>query len=153
MRESYRKRYPDLDRSLAAWHGADEAAESFSHAAREGVLHAGAGRAPAPAPLAGLFLPVRRLALAGVLPVLLLSAMLGYLTLPGTGEPAEVPGTLTAQKQGNQVIFVIANGDRSHQVLRSEEPDFKGATAFTTSNGRFVDRLEGGPDLVFYRID
>jgi hypothetical protein len=38
-------------------------------------------------------------------------------------------------------------------VLRSEAPDFEGATAFTTSDGRFVDRLHGGPDLVFYRID
>ena len=85
--------------------------------------------------------------------MLLLSAMLGYMTLPGSGESAGASDTLTAQKQGNKVIFNIANGHRSHRVLRSEEPDFKGATTFTTEDGRFVDRLQGGPDLVFYRID
>jgi len=98
-------------------------------------------------PLATLFLPARRLALASVLPMLLLSLMLGYLMIP-----AERGGTLTVTKRGDQVIFSISNGHQSHRVYRSDNPT-RFDTVYTTTARAFTDQLQSGPDLVFYRVD
>ena len=114
-----------LDGALDDWRAAEKRPETLSGPARERILEA-AGRGETrrvrfelPSPL---FLPARRFALAAVLPLLVLSLAVGYFLLPaGSGSDETVP-QLLASRQGDEVVFVIANGDRPHRVLKAADP-------------------------------
>jgi len=92
----------------------------------------------------------------GAVPALLLAAAL-VVGSPGwrSGGSAEgAPLRLRAEKQGDDVIFVIANGGRPHVVQRSTAADGRMASdRLSTTGGVFRDSLGSGPDLVYYRID
>jgi hypothetical protein len=107
-------------------------------------------------PLASLFLPARRLALAGTLPALLLALALGWLLVPlGHRELAGGPVRLDAIKRGDEVVFLIANGGSTHRIYRGENPQGlrQGHEAYATTDRAFRDRLDRGGSVVFYRID
>ena len=146
----------ELDRAIRDWRG-QGSEEQLAAPTRARILEAVTERAAhggSTAPLIPLFLPVRRLALAAGLPALVLALALGYgariAENPGEfGEPR-----LIATKQAGEVVFIIANGGRPHRVYRSTDPARLGTeAAFTATDGSFRDRLDSGPDLVFYRID
>jgi len=148
---------PDLlDEAVVRWRAAEAPREQLQRTSRARILES-VGRTEAPRPLGPLFFPVGRLALAGALPLVVLTLMLGFLVTGGPGlAPVGEAGIPSVQvsKDGSEVIFTIANGQTTHRVYRSGAPDrFDETPTFTTSDGAFVDRLEGGPDLVFYRID
>ena len=154
---------PELDRALEAWRArnssenGDNPTETLSGDARSRILRGIRDDVRSRrTPFADLFLPARRLALAGVVPALALAAALGLLVQPamqGSGLEAG-QGRLEATKIGGEVVFVLANGDRSHNVYRSTDPKGFGVEpAFVTEDGSFSDSLSSGPDLVFYRID
>ena len=106
--------------------------------------------------LTALFAPTGRLALAAGLPALVLSISLGMLLIPGAPRKASSdPGiTIEATKQGDEVVFLIANGNRTHRVYRSSSPTGQSSgSAYATARGSFRDRLDSGGELLFYRID
>ncbi len=71
----------------------------------------------------------------------------------GIGEDPRTPAPrVEVLKDGEEVVFVIANGRRSHQVSRSTRPD-RGGEVFRTTTGEFRDRLDSEAKLVFYRVD
>jgi len=99
-----------------------------------------------------LFVPLRRVAVAALAPALALAVALGALTIgrhPATAGPARVQ----AIKQGDDVVFVIANGQRNHRIYRSDAPAGGQWEALGTTRQEFRDRLRGESNLVFYRID
>jgi len=71
------------------------------------------------------------------------------------GEPTNHgPLTVRAAKNGDEVVFTIANGGRAHRVFKSSVPtNFDPSTAVTVRDGSFRDSADDGSDLVFYRID
>jgi hypothetical protein len=153
---------PDLDAALLAWRKAPAAGavERLSAETRSSILDATLERSQsdyaAERPLTPLFLPARRMMLVGF-PVLALTLALGWLV-----RPAEIAAPVAADrfppvhatKSGDEVIFLIANGQRPHAVYKSQAPNsFDAPPAFWTQDGSFRDRLDGGPALVFYRID
>lgn len=146
-----------LDQALADWRAAEKRPEALSGPARERILEAAGQegtrrvRFELPSPL---FLPARSFALAALLPLLVLSLAVGSFLLPtGSGTDGAAP-RLLASRQGDEVVFVIANGDRPHQVLKAADPrGLEGAEPVEVEAGTFRDRLDSGTDLVFYRID
>ena len=146
--------FQDLNAAIAAWKTSARRSETLSDVVRSRIVARAGDRKPRPA-IRTLFLPFRRLALAGALPVVLLTALVGYATHQSLAPaPGLVPPPILASKAAGEVIFTIANGNRVHNVYLSTSPDrFENSPAFTTRDGAFRDRLDGGPDLVFYRID
>lgn len=147
---------PDLDSAISAWKNGSVQAEALSEVARIRILARAANPGRHAPPLRALFFPLRQLVLAGALPLVLLTGLIGYVTLqslvatPGV----EHPPISASKTSDGEVIFKIANGKRVHRVYMSTSPDrFEQAPGFTTRDGAFRDRLDGGPDLVFYRID
>jgi hypothetical protein len=106
-----------------------------------------------------LFVPGARMALAGGVPVVLLTVLVGALGIPrksdDVGPRAGLVARVDAHKDGADVVFVIANGHRAHQVYKSHDPsDFGPDAQFVETRGSFRDRLSnGGADVVFYRIE
>jgi hypothetical protein len=102
-----------------------------------------------------LFVPTRRLAAAWALPLALAGVL--FLALPealGPREAGAAPTTVHVSKDGDRVLFTIANGGRSHQVFRSTSPDrFDRDDAVRVTGGAFVDRLDDAHAVVFYRIE
>lgn len=153
------KQHPDpLEAAVQTWRS-DEAGREvgLSGPARSRVLaRAVAGSSRTSAALRPLFFPWCRLVAAGAAPLLALTLAIGYLSLGGPVSDL-VPGTapvIGAEKRGDEVIFVIANGERAHRVYRSTSPlQFDKAPLATTRGGEFRDRIGEGPGLVFYRID
>jgi hypothetical protein len=51
-------------------------------------------------------------------------------------------------------VFSIANGRSEHRVAKSGRPDrFERGDRVDPDAGAFVDRLDAGSRIVFYRID
>jgi hypothetical protein len=151
---------PDLDRALSDWRRDRPSDGGLSQPARANIMRAALEASARPRriePQIPLFFPVRRLALATALPTMLLCVIAGYLLLPGAVvEPAGGPaGTIVqTMRQGDEVVFVIANGNTTHTVRKSNDPrSLSDGETFTVSQGSFRDRAEDDSDLVFYRID
>ena len=153
------KRQDALDAAIGEWRTrkSDEH-DLLSSSAREAVRRAAIDSVSTrTASFSELFTPVRRLALTGVLPAIVLAAALGFVAKPwhsvstGYDSPSQ---PIHATKLNGEVVFVLASGDQSHSVYRSTQPDqFSTAPAFQTIRGSFSDSLRSGPNLVFYRID
>jgi hypothetical protein len=155
-----RRRTPDLDAALREWRSGRRERSELSPAARARILRYSALSRELrirPERAVPLFFPARRLALATALPVLVLSLMVGYLLIPGGAmQTAESGGgpVLQAVRQGDEVIFTIADGGGSHMVRKSRTPNaLEDCETFVVSDGAFRDRLDSGGGLVFYRID
>ena len=152
-------RHDALDAAVTEWRSRKPSEHGrLSGAARDAVLRSATASDTSPKPrLVELFTPARRLALTGALPAIALAAALGILGQPResarvTSDDATRP--MHASKMNGEVVFVIANGQRAHNVYRSTDPDqFNNDPAFVTRGGLFSDSLHTGPDLVFYRID
>jgi len=158
MRESHSTEA--LDQLVARWRaagGGDDSEERLSAATRARILGLASARESGLPPLGWLFFPAARFALAGALPVVLLSLALSYLGwdgMRGAAIASHAGTTIQATVDGDRVVFVIANGSRVHRVYKSGTPNrFGEAPEFTTRDGSFVDRVHDGRDLVFYRID
>lgn len=151
----------ELDRAIRACRGAAIPTESLSDDARSAIfnefrrLHASGEQ---PAPHSTLFLPAARWAWGAAVPIFALSLLVGSVLL--TQGPYDGGGLVTphsrvdVSKAGENVVFVIQNGDRAHTVSKSADPAAGGdGETFTTTTGRFDDRLDSGAEIVFYRID
>lgn len=126
---------------------------SLSDAARSAILAAAAGADHPRTALVPLFLPFRRFVVAGAIPVLLACALLFVVRNPSV-TPGERPTNLAVAKEGDRVVFLIANGSRSHRVTKSPVPHrFDGSAGVSVSDGTFVDRVGGGGSIVYYRVD
>jgi hypothetical protein len=144
---------PDLDSALQEWRQARPATASLSQPTRSRILR----QRPAHIePAVPLFFPARRLALATAIPLLVLSLMAGYLLMPGGALETAANGdgpVLQAVRQGDEVVFVIANGGGSHLVRKSNDPSILAdSETFVVSDGAFRDSIDSGSNLVFYRI-
>ena len=143
-----------LGEALQAWRQAPPAPEALSAAAREGIREAITRNPARPRALPLLFLPVRRIALAGGMPAALLVAVI-LLVARGDGTGTLVPGSprVQATKEGDRVIFTLANGSRRHTVYTSHAPNDFDARSGVQVRGRFTDALTSEADLTFYRVD
>ena len=146
-----------LDEALGQWRESPLPKESLSEATRARILD-GVRRQEERTwvePLAALFLPAPRFALAAGLPALALTLLLGYSLIPsqlgGGVDPA--PTRLQATKQGNEVVFLIANGQQTHTVSVSDKAHVVQSPETFTVTDSFRDRLQSDSDLVFYRFD
>jgi hypothetical protein len=148
--------YDPLDEALREWKEARDLDESLPGAARSRILNEtlrGTQASRSFPSLAPLFLPWRRVALAGVLPALLLTLSLGYL-LTGREDPGPGGSFVRAKRVGDEVIFVIANGKQTHRVYKSNHAAvFPQAADSIVTEGTYRDRIDHRDDLVFYRID
>jgi hypothetical protein len=148
-----------LSRAIESWRREAPAAERLSGPGRQRLAAAVRGAATPPRHLTSLFVPGARLALAGGIPVVLLTVLVGALGIPRKSHDGATSSGLVARvdahKVGADVVFVIANGQRSHQVYKSNDPkDFGPDARFVETQGTFRDRLaNGGSDVVFYRIE
>jgi len=140
-----------LRQAVEAWREAAPA-ERLSEGARGRILRQVVRPAPARSAWTPLFPPVRRLALAAAVPAIVLAVLVSYGTLTGTG-PDGIAPRLLASKQGDEVVFVIANGDRTHSVSRLSRPVERQGETMVVNDGTFRDRLSSDAQLVFYRID
>ena len=153
-----------LDRALADWKALEDPPEQLSPHLRARVLDAAAGGADVgtPVPRArALFFPVRRFALAAVVPTLALALALGSLVrpVPVSDPDREAAMTVAAtrlevQRHGDEVIFRIANGSTQHRVYKSTDlGSLDTVTPVVVEDGVFRDRVEQDSGIVFYRID
>jgi hypothetical protein len=140
-----------LQRALDAWREEPESGGTLGGDARERILVSALQPGRKPSHLPALFTPRRWLAAAGVLPFILAAGLLAVLG-PGNGQ--ESAPTVRATKQGDKVVFIIANGKSSHYVYKSTSPDsFDPSAGVRVTGGEYEDRVEEGASLVFYRID
>ena len=92
-----------------------------------------------------------RWAFAGSLPVLATAALLLAF---GDRTPQAHMARLSAEKVDGQVVFTLANGKARHVVYASTDPrSFRDATVEPLQANSFKVDADGGPNLVFYRID
>jgi hypothetical protein len=143
-----------LNEALAAWRASDSA-ERFTAGARANILErAHRARQEADLPrLAQLFVPVAKVAYAGVLPLLVLALTLGWLgraSVPAGPEQVRIE----TSKIDGEAVFRIANGGRMHKVYRATSP-LKSAEKelLATTDDSFSDSLVGSSGVVYYRID
>ena len=159
--KSSRRQGNRLNQAVRAWQGTETSADRLSDDARDAIfnefrrLHASGEQ---PSPHATLFLPAVRWAWGAAVPIFALSLLVGSVLL--TQAPHDGGALVTAQprvevsKAGENVVFVIHNGDRAHTISKSTDPAAGGeAETFTTTTGRFDDRLDSGAEIVYYRID
>lgn len=145
-----------LKQALEGYRAQASGCESLSPEARSAVFRR-VSEGERPGALAQLFVPLHRwTALAGASLALVLTVALWNGGRPEPGmQVAEFRTihTIQAQKVANHLVVTIANGGTEHVVTRSIRPDRFDSSGSTTVQGQFVDRLDRGPDLVFYRID
>jgi hypothetical protein len=61
---------------------------------------------------------------------------------------------VAASKDGQNVVFLIDNGGRSHYVRKSSVPnDFGPSLTVRVKDGTYADPISGGQGIVFYRFD
>jgi hypothetical protein len=155
-----KRQMPDLERALEEWRLQRQAEQKLSQPARARIFREGMRpgvnkkRIEAAVPL---FFPASRLALATVLPLLVISIMTAYLLMPGLPIDSAANGDapiLQAVRQGDEVVFTIANGGGQHLIRKSNSAkELSDGETFVVSDGAFRERLDTGDDLVFYRID
>jgi hypothetical protein len=140
-----------LDRAVAAWREQsqrDSAGEALSAGARRRIAEAAwtEGREFRP-----LFVPSRWIRWATAVPAVAVTvATLGVL-VDRPGHQAQFVG---AEKNGDEVVFEIADGRGPHTVVKSTDPArFNPAASATTQDGQYSDRVNTGPVLVFYKLD
>lgn len=141
-----------LEQTLHAWREAPLVPEALSASAREGIRQAITGEyesLPNPSPL---FVPVGKLALAGGMPAVLLLAVIVLMTRDGSS-PAQSSLRVQAAKEGDQVVFTVANGARTHTVYTSHVANGFDARSGVRVRGTFADTLTNGENLTFYKVD
>jgi hypothetical protein len=141
-----------LTEAVRAWKARPRAEDRLSPDSRERILAAATGPEASLAPMHTLFTPARRVWLVGALPLLLAAAFL-LLPTPAPHEGGAV-AAVEAFKDGDAIVFTIANGSREHRVYKSTVPyGFDASAATLVTDGAYVDVAHQDADLVFYRID
>ncbi len=142
-----------LDRAIAEWQGGRGGDETLSGHARARIVDRALDPAHDPAAPASLFVPARRLALAGVLPVMLGVALVLLLGHAGTYVTSNAL-RLQVEKRDGQVVFEIGNGKKSHYICKSNVPNkFDCDRGVKVQNGAYADSVRDGSNIVFYRIE
>jgi len=150
-----------LDQAIQAWRSSAPCTETLTDDARDSIfnefrrLHASGER---PAPHATLFMPAARWAWGAAVPIFALSLLVGSVLM--TQSPYDGGALVSPQprievsKAGEHVVFQIQNGNTTHTISKStsRSAGSEGET-FTTTTGRFDDRLDSGSEIVYYRID
>ena len=108
-----------LEKAIAEWQGSRGGDESLSGHARARIVDESLDPSHDPAAPASLFLPARRLAWAGAIPVLLGLAFTLVLKHAGTSTFEE---RIMAAKKDGQVVFTVADGGKMHYVRRASTP-------------------------------
>jgi hypothetical protein len=143
-----------LTAALEVWRSASPAAEHLSAECRDRVLRESVRPAVAP-PLARLFLPARQWVAGAAIPVVL-AAALGTALWNGDGAVSPRGASIASiavHRHNGEVVFTIDNGGRPHRVLRSTDPRGEDVEQLAGGGRVFRDRLDSGPDIVFYRIE
>lgn len=145
--------FDPLPEALSKLRGSLEAGPVLSEGARERILarvltaSSTFERARRP------WFRVGRLALAACLPLGLVGVGAAVFLLRGGGSEGAA-GIVRVEKSGDQVIFTIANGKKTHTVLRSSDPArFDAGSARRVVGGRFEDPVAGESGIVFYRVE
>jgi predicted class III extradiol MEMO1 family dioxygenase len=61
---------------------------------------------------------------------------------------------VAASKTGSEIVFEVADGKGPHTVIKSTDPShFNPAAATLVEDGRYADRTNSGPVIVYYRVD
>jgi hypothetical protein len=142
-----------LEKAIAEWQGSRGGDESLSGHARARIVDESLDPSHDPAAPASLFLPARRLAWAGALPALLGVALMLLLGHAGNYVASRSP-LPQVEKRDGQVVFNLANGQKSHYVCKSNVPDrFDCGGGVKVRNGAYSDPVLDVSDIVFYRID
>lgn len=143
-----------LDRAIAEWRGDRGDEVVLSGNARGRIIDESLNPTHDPAAPASLFLPARRLALAGVLPAMLGVALMLLLGHAGTYGPGDPAVKLHVEKEAGQLVFRIEDGNRSHLVCKSSVPSrFDCDRGVVVKDGWYADSVHDGSDIAFYRID
>jgi hypothetical protein len=143
----------ELDRAISVLRSTDVSSEAggLSGATRAAILEQMAAPGARLRRIPNLFVPGLKWAVAAG-PLLVLVLAVGWIS---SSDRSPVTAThVQVSKAGDEVVFVIANGDRVHRVSTSERPDrFERRGAVVRAEEPFVDRLYSDADIVFYRID
>ena len=153
----------ELERSIAALRRTGAPESRLSESARAKILREvrqARRDSTVRAPLGSLFVPTARFAFSAALPLAALSIVLAVvLSVPqGVNRlPVETRSTATqieATKLGTEVVFVIRNGGTAHSLREASDPlRFGQDLPVRQVEGRFRDRLDQDPGIVYYRID
>ena len=93
-------------------------------------------------------------ALLGVAVLLALVVLPNSLDTDILGDADSQTPRIHVSKVDGRVVFHLQNGVREHTVTRSTDPGLlEQNRERSLENGTFSDRLDQGPDLLFYRID
>ncbi len=140
-----------LDRAIEALRSDSSESDALSHAVRARIVQAAWSEASEAAARPG-FHPMRWLAIAGVVPVVL--AVVLSMIPHGVETARRGPQFVGVQKVGGEVVFTIGDGSGPHQVLRSTDAaSFNRRGGQRIADGRYLDRANSGPVVVFYRVD
>jgi len=157
-----------IEKAVSAWLGRREAGFRLQNERRSAILRAtlSGGEKPAGSSLFPVFPMFSRLAVAAILPLalLVLLAPLAALLLPFDSVQRYLPGreavataghaTIGVKKDGEQILFTIANGGTVHTISKSADPrHFEPGRSVRVTGGTYRDRMVESSDLVFYKID
>jgi len=147
-----RERDSVLDQAIRAVRQTD-GHETLSDDARAAILRQARLPGAAPAirgPLAVLFPSSWRMVLAGALPLALALTVVG-LAAHSRHAVMPQPEEVVVLKSGGRVIFEVPEGAT---VTKSTLPfAYEIGSEVRVQNGHYADRIQGGPRLVFYRIE
>ena len=145
-----------LDRAIAAARR-PATAERLSSAVRDGLIDDIRSANRELRPMAPLFRPFSRSLAAVTAPVLIvglvLVAAVQYRGHVGAADAAQPVTQIEVSKVGDRVVFSIPNGGKEHTVSRSSDPRHFGVEGSVKVADSYVDRLDSGSNVVFYRIN
>ncbi len=141
----------NLDRAVTEWRSTPRVEERLSDAARTRIIEETI-QAQETEPIPVRLRSAAWRVLAGALPVA--AAVLLVLVFADRAGDRGTPVHVRATKTGNEVIFSIANGKRSHSVYKSSLPNsFDFSTRLAIQDGSFRDSADDASGVVFYRIE
>ena len=148
------KKANNLEDAIRSYRAQARPHESLSPGARARIVDQASAAPTGLTHLSPVFFPWARTAAVSAVPAALLLFALVGLWPASVEPPGTVPGTVEVAKVGDEVVFTIANGGQPHTIQKSHRPDrFDGSATVVNGEDSFVDRLESGSKIVFYRID
>lgn len=142
----------ELRAAVGAFRTGAAGRDSLSGAARTRILEAAMAPAGNPVSPASLFVPARRLVMAGTLPVVLGAALALLLGRAGSYPGPTGPQVVVAKRDGH-VVFTLANGGRHHTICRSTVPDRFDCDRGVPVKGAYAEPVDSGSTITYYRID
>jgi hypothetical protein len=145
--------HPDLlNEAIAAWRRSEQAPEALRPESRGRIVEAAFADAASriPAGFRPLFAPKRWVAALATVSMVLVAAVAILFQQERVGGATLV----AADKVGSEVVFTIANGNRTHSVKKATHPALlERAEAVEVTDGRYSDAGHDSAAIVFYRID